>query len=612
MEGRLQGGLYELNCIIAPNSQPSEIAFSAQTTNVDLWHRRLGHINIRSLRDLERHDMVHGLDLKGPKDLAPCHGCAKGKHHQAPFPKLARRRAADIMERIHCDLQGPFDRSINGYYYVLAVVDDYSRKGWKEYLHQKSEAPQKLQDLIMRLETQTDRKLKYVRSDRGGEFIANSLASFFRKKGITHELSAPHTPQQNGVAERFNQTTNEHALAMIHEMDMKPSFWPEAHEYASYTRNRCPTSAIPDHKTPNEVFHGRKPDVSSLRIFGSKCHVRIPPESRSSKLAPRSLDGILCGFERGSKAYKVWIPSSRKFTISRDVIVYEEIPRVIDNDTTPDSAPHEGVSTSDTTPSTPPITVSPPKDSPLEQTDVPPSVEPLPIPTTAPTDPRRTARTSRPTWKKQENDRQLTLKQEKKEQRRQAREAKESKVIEEETTTPTPDEKLANVAYMAAYGPFTPSNYEEAINSPHADEWIKAMKEELGMLTERKTWVVEDLPQGRKEVGCRWVYLLKFDANGNITRYKARLVTQGYSQKPGIDFFDTFSPTANQAVFNVLWHIAASLGWSRAQDDVTGAFLHSDLDSTIYMRQPPGFTDGTKRSLRLIRSLYGLKQASHL
>jgi uncharacterized membrane protein YvbJ len=74
---------------------------------------------------------------------------------------------------------------------------------------------------------------------------------------------------------------------------------------------------------------------------------------------------------------------------------------------------------------------------------------------------------------------------------------------------------------MAVYGPFTPSSYEEAINSPHADEWIKAMKEELDMLTERNTWVVEDLPQDRKEVGCRWVYALKFDSNGNITHYKA-------------------------------------------------------------------------------------------
>ena len=101
---------------------------------------------------------------------------------------------------------------------------------------------------------QTERKVKYIHSDRGGEFIRKELEKYFWKKGITRELTTPHTPQQNGVAEHFNQTTHEHALAMLQDAKMKALFWPEAHEYASYTRNRSPTSALPDYKTPNEVF----------------------------------------------------------------------------------------------------------------------------------------------------------------------------------------------------------------------------------------------------------------------------------------------------------------------------------------------------------------------
>lgn len=123
-------------------------------------------------------------------------------------------------------------------------------------------------------------------------------------------------PQQNSIAEQFNQITHEHALSMLHEKNMHGSFWPKAHEYASYTRNQCLTSALSEMMTPNEIFHGQKPDVSSLRIFGFKCHIYIPPNSRSSKLAPRLLDGIFCGFERRTKAYKVWVPSQHKFSTS--------------------------------------------------------------------------------------------------------------------------------------------------------------------------------------------------------------------------------------------------------------------------------------------------------
>jgi hypothetical protein len=103
--------------------------------------------------------------------------------------------------------------------------------------------------------------------------MGKEIKRYLCKKGIMDKLSALHMPQQNGVAEHYNQATHEHALAMLHEAKMKLPFWPEAHEYAAYTQNQSLSSTIPDHKTPNDLFHGRRPDVSALRIFGSKCHV---------------------------------------------------------------------------------------------------------------------------------------------------------------------------------------------------------------------------------------------------------------------------------------------------------------------------------------------------
>ena len=170
------------------------------------------------------------------------------------------------------DLQGPFDASVQGFTFTLGMIDDHSRKGWKEFLRHKDEAPELIKALIERLENYTDQRVKIMRSDRGGEFINARLGDYFQHKGISHEYTAPHTPQQNGVAERFNQTMHESALAMLEDSKMSKGFWPEAHEYANYVRNHSPTKAL-SHMTPNKVFYGKKPSIATLRVFGSRCHV---------------------------------------------------------------------------------------------------------------------------------------------------------------------------------------------------------------------------------------------------------------------------------------------------------------------------------------------------
>jgi len=129
---------------------------------------------------------------------------------------------------------------------------------------------------------------------------------------------------------------------MLEDAEMAKGFWPEAHKYANYVRNRSPTKAL-TRTTPNEAFYGKKPSVATLQIFGSRCHVRVPPEQRR-KLDAHSIDGILCAFECASKAYKVWIPSKHKFVASRDVIVYKQVFSQRDDDPIPHNTPSKGVS----------------------------------------------------------------------------------------------------------------------------------------------------------------------------------------------------------------------------------------------------------------------------
>jgi hypothetical protein len=157
MQGRLLScSRYELNITLAPYSAtPSHVAFTAQIgQSYDLWHHQLGHIHEGGLCYLAKHNLITGLDIKIEDKLGPCDGCAKGKHHQAPFPCHSECSPV-ILDHLHMDLQGPLAAFIHGFRFTLAIVDDHSCLGWKRYLKVKDEASEEIQTLITELENQT-------------------------------------------------------------------------------------------------------------------------------------------------------------------------------------------------------------------------------------------------------------------------------------------------------------------------------------------------------------------------------------------------------------------------------------------------------------------------
>jgi Reverse transcriptase (RNA-dependent DNA polymerase) len=153
-----------------------------------------------------------------------------------------------------------------------------------------------------------------------------------------------------------------------------------------------------------------------------------------------------------------------------------------------------------------------------------------------------------------------------------------------------------------------PEKLEEVRNDP---KWVNAMNVEMNALEKNETWEITDLPVGKKPVGCKWVYTVKYDAHGKIERYKARLVAKGYTQTYGIDFKETFSPVAKLNSVRVLLSLATNLDWPLHQFDVKNAFLHGELKEEIYMEIPPGYQSTTRANkvCKLKKALYGLKQS---
>ena len=179
----------------------------------ELWHQCFGHIAKNALRQAPFH--VTGLPtVVAPIDPFPCKGCALGKMHDRSYP-ASGKQATRPLGLVHTDLVGPMPmESRTRTYYVLTFIDNYSGYALIAFIRNKDATSQHFKAMVSWAETFTGHSLTSVRSDQGGEFIAGELQLFFYSRGVTHQTSVPHTPQQNSHAERFNQTLLEKAEAI--------------------------------------------------------------------------------------------------------------------------------------------------------------------------------------------------------------------------------------------------------------------------------------------------------------------------------------------------------------------------------------------------------------
>ncbi|GJT27831.1 putative ribonuclease H-like domain-containing protein [Tanacetum coccineum] len=290
---------------IVPHKNLTCLIAKASVNESMLWHRRLGHLNFKTMNKLVRNNLVIGLPSKIFENDHSCVDCLKGKQHKASCKSKLVNSTSKPLHTLHMDLFGPTSiSSLNHKWYCLVVTDDFSRFTWTFFLKTKDETYRILRNFITEIENLKDLKVKIIRCDNGGEFRNKEMDDFCSRKGIKREFSNARTPQQNGVAERRNRTLIEAARTMLADAKLPVTFWAEAVNTACYVQNRVLVTK-PLNKTPYELFNGRAPAIGFLRPFG--CHVMILNTlDHLGKFDAKGDEGFFVGYSLNSKAFRVY------------------------------------------------------------------------------------------------------------------------------------------------------------------------------------------------------------------------------------------------------------------------------------------------------------------
>jgi hypothetical protein len=577
-----QNGVYKLSDV-----ENKVLVAMQPDTDAMLWHRRLGHVNYQTLIKM-KNGAVDGMNFKDNEDeIKNCVTCAESKMCAKPFEK-SKRETTEILQLLHSDVNGPMEtQSIGKAKYFVTFIDDFSRKVFVFFLRSKSEVTEKYVEFVRFIENQTGKKVKTLRSDNGGEYINERFLNFCKQKGIHHEKTIPHTPQQNGVAERMNRTLIEKAKSLLFDADLPKCFWAEAVHHAAYLTNRCLTSSTG--KVPEEVFSGKKVNIAGLKLFGCDVMVLLPKENRK-KLDKNSEKLMFIGYDDSVKGYRCINRKTKKFRISRSLKFLEcgENPSTVDFDIeiqeeNPVNVEPENLEMSDEeNPGTDPNIIL---DSSSEYDDTRNDPSYSPSSTGSSESPEITLR---PATRSQRNGTPSFLGL--------------ALLCEPDYAYKCDDEKHHE----------DPMIVKDLESRNDSQEWKQSMISEYDSLIENDTWKLVKLPENRMVIKTKWIFKTKRDTNGNIVKRKSRLVAKGYTQRYGIDYEETYAPVVRYTSIRFLMALAVKNRLMIHQMDAVTAFLQGDVNEEIYIEQPEGFDDQTGRVCQLKKAIYGLKQSGRM
>lgn len=490
------------------------------------------------------------------------------------------------------DLCGPISpTSRGGNLYFLKIINGFSKYCFIYPMCRKSDTFCLFTTFMNMAENISGCKVHSIVSSNGGEFINANFIKLVMNKGIQHLTTAPYSPQQNPFAERGNRTTVEKARALLACSGLPLEWWGEAVSTAVHLENCTPDSSI-GFNSPYSCWHGTTPNLEHLQPFGCRSVLYLEKHRCNSKFDLPGVEAIFLGF----------YPS--QFPQPSDT----EASRPLDNSLF-DFGPVEGV---------PPSNVSL-EDAAVTQEDNLEAVKnrfedlelgsdtPIESPQSSVVDSDNREATPPPgrgySYVPASDNAPCNINL-----------AIDTANILSERRRPRAmvvGRHTANVIVGEPASIKDPKTYGDILGRLNKEHWLMAVQTEINNIERHKVWVVAPLTPGVKPLDTTWVFKRKFDANGDLLKYKARLCVRGFWQIEGIDYNATFAPTGRLLTLRIILGLGALLDFDIQQMDVKCAFLNGVPDEDLFIKVPEGVGIELPpgHGLQLQKSLYGLKQS---
>ncbi|KAI1676923.1 Gag-pol polyprotein [Pyrenophora tritici-repentis] len=608
----------------AATTNPTGVLAPYREITLQELHELFGHADPKALKLLVAN--TTGLRLTTTQAFS-CEACMLSKSKK----QISRRspaRSTTFLHRIHIDIVGPVTpEGVNGERYWILYTDDYSRYRWIDFTDCKAAITSKLIQHLDKMETQHHVRVSIVHMDNDNMFLNQTTGRYFKDKGIISEPSTAYTPHQNGVAEASNYVVEVRARTMILAAPhISKSYWPYAAQYSIDVLNHSVSSAVPDSKTPRQLlFEHMKvanpvPNLCSFRTFGEAGYVHQPVQRRvqSAKFEPRSVKMYFVGRE-GSRIYLMWDPVTQSIHRTSSVAwPKHDVKAVVQEDT---------------------ATTKP--DQCFYIQDPPPALDPSSFPHHEVSLPEQgsgyvfdgleaEAQSSFDFDADIDNYNSLTevanaraTPQHRDTSQNAPRHDEISasfdarNILDGRRRITRPPNRYAAVSrcFATAITEATttdlspePATRKAARLHPYSKQWIAAEDEELVSLDQNGTWeTTTTIPPDVYALPTKWVYKYKVKDDGQLERFKARLVVCGNRQET--DFWrETYAAVARATTLKVLLALVATEDLECEQADVVTAFLNGklDKDEVVYVRLPDG------RKAKLIKALYGLRRSPRL
>ncbi|GJS62891.1 ribonuclease H-like domain-containing protein [Tanacetum coccineum] len=589
----------DLNNIV-PHKNLTCLIAKASVDESMMWHRRLGHLNFKTMNKLVRNNLVRGLPSKSFENDHTCVACLKGKQHKASCKTKLVNFVSKPLHTLHMDLFGPTSvSSLNHKWYCLVVTDDFSKFTWTFVLKSKDETGSILRNLITEIENLKDLKfpiysthyelfngrspaIGFLRPFGCHVMILNTLDHLgkFDAKG-DEVVAGTSSTNISGTKEDDNQAVKENVSSL--RFIALPNWFHDAH---METFNDSMRNSEAEDDTPKE----QDSNADVLESSGNNNPTSTLKEFTADQTEPVS-----------SSTVETTVPTiSSPVPTATSNVFYNE-------SSEPPSSPT--VETTVPTVSTPVPTGS--KSIPLIPSSLPKIIsrggssysEPLSLGNVVSSKNRIEDFFGDTTNAASLNEVEADL----------GNMETDIQNVEEQSFIATIQQKTnPDLLQYCLFSCFLSQEEPKKIIDALKDEsWVEAIQEELLQFQIQNVWVLVDCPKGVRPIGTKWVLKNKKDERGMVIRNKVRLMAQGYTQEEGIDYEEVFAPVARIEAIRLFLAYASYMRFIVYQMYVKSAFLYGTIDEEVYVMQPPGFEDPEfpNKVYRVEKAMYGLHQA---